>query len=84
MFMTWGKLQRPNLHWSDTGVPRSTHYGDFYYNTEKAKSGMDESREVFLNGIGAPSVWQGKENFTIVETGFGTGLNFFNTWQLWK
>ncbi len=82
--MMWGKLNQPKIQWSDTGSPSSEQYGDVYYNNESSTSGIEESRMVFLDGIGAPDVWQGKDTFTIVETGFGTGLNFFNTWQLWQ
>ncbi len=82
--MKWGKLQSPSINWSDTGSPSSEQYGDVYYNNESPLSGIEESRMVFLDGIGAPDVWQGKDTFTIVETGFGTGLNFFNTWKLWQ
>lgn len=45
---------------------------------------MAESRHVFLAGIEAPEIWQGLDHFTIGELGFGTGLNFLATWQLWQ
>ena len=37
---------------------------------------------MFLAGCGLPEVWEGRERFTIAETGFGTGLNFLAAWQL--
>lgn len=38
----------------------------------------------FLGGNGLPGAWQGKRAFTIVETGFGQGLNFLATWAAWR
>lgn len=64
-----------NLIFED-GVPRSTLYDDLYYH---ADSGLDESRTVFLKGNDLPNAWQGKSQFVIGETGFGTGLNFLAT-----
>lgn len=82
--MTWGKLQTPEINWSDDGVPSSQVYDDVYYNNENPNSGIEESQVVFIEGIGAPQVWQNTNVFTIIETGFGTGLNFLNTWKLWQ
>ena len=38
---------------------------------------------VFLEGCGLPENWQNAPCFTIAELGFGSGLNFLATWQLW-
>jgi len=38
---------------------------------------------VFLGGCGLPEVWQDKTHYTIGELGFGSGLNFLTTWQMW-
>jgi tRNA 5-methylaminomethyl-2-thiouridine biosynthesis bifunctional protein len=38
---------------------------------------------VFLAGCGLPQAWQGRDNFTVLETGFGLGLNFLATWAAW-
>ncbi len=43
-----------------------------------------ETRHVFLSGIEAPDCWLKKSRFVIGETGFGTGLNFLATWDLWR
>ena len=31
-----------------------------------------------------PEGWIGSDNFSILETGFGLGLNFLATWQAWR
>lgn len=43
-----------------------------------------ESREIFLAGNLLPDRWQGRDRFVILDTDFGHGLNFLNTWQAWK
>ena len=60
--------------------PRSEIYDDIYFSTE---DGMAESNAVFLEGINAPDVWKNQKHFTICELGFGTGLNFLNTINMW-
>ncbi len=70
----------PVLDWKPDGTPVDTRHGDVYFTTG---DGLDETRAVFLAGCGLPAGWAGREQFTIAETGFGTGLNFLATWQLW-
>ena len=38
---------------------------------------------MFIRGNGLPEAWTGRD-FTIFETGFGTGLNFLCAWRLWN
>jgi len=74
-------LQNTKIIWDD-GVPTSEIYGDIYFSKE---SGLEETRHVFLEGNNLPNRWSGNlDDFHIIETGFGTGLNFFATWQLWN
>lgn len=63
------------------GTPRSILYGDVYHTRS---GGPDQARHVFLAGNDLPQRWQGKERFSILETGFGLGLNFLTTWANWK
>tara|TARA_R110000868_G_scaffold190862_2_gene434945 strand:+ start:11137 stop:11835 length:699 start_codon:yes stop_codon:yes gene_type:complete len=56
-------------------------FEDVYFSP---KNGLEETRHVFLKGNHLPSAWANKEEFTIIETGFGTGLNFFATIDLWE
>lgn len=47
---------------------------------------MQESHYVFLQGNDLPQRWLSHPHpsFCIAETGFGSGLNFLLTWQLWR
>ena len=63
------------------GTPYSPDYGDVYHSTD---SGPGQARHVFLGGNGLPARWARARVFTIVETGFGLGLNFLATWQAWR
>ena len=69
------------LDWSVENVPRSLRFGDLYFSD---LDGLDETKYVFLNGNKLPEIWMCTDRFIIAETGFGTGLNFFATWQLWR
>lgn len=57
-------------------VPWSEQYGDVYH---AAAGAAEQSRHVFLQGNGLPERWQSSGHFVIVETGFGLGLNFLQT-----
>lgn len=70
----------PALDWSRPDTPAASDFGDIYFSTD---GGLDETRAVFLNGCGLPERWAGTAIFTIAETGFGSGLNFLATWQMW-
>jgi len=66
---------------SGDGTPYSPRYDDVYHSTE---GGLAQARHVFLGGNGLPGNWAGRDQFVIVETGFGQGLNFLATWQAWR
>jgi tRNA 5-methylaminomethyl-2-thiouridine biosynthesis bifunctional protein len=76
----WCGAESADLTWAD-GVPHSRRYNDSYFSTE---DGAQESRHVFLGGNQLPERWRRRPQFTIVETGFGTGLNFLTTWHAWR
>jgi tRNA 5-methylaminomethyl-2-thiouridine biosynthesis bifunctional protein len=61
------------------GAPRSEIFGDVYFS---ATDGLAETKHVFLDGNNLPAAWAGRADFTIAETGFGTGLNFLAAWKL--
>ncbi|MEW5770486.1 MAG: bifunctional tRNA (5-methylaminomethyl-2-thiouridine)(34)-methyltransferase MnmD/FAD-dependent 5-carboxymethylaminomethyl-2-thiouridine(34) oxidoreductase MnmC [Pseudomonadota bacterium] len=67
--------------WDAAGTPVSPDYGDVYH---AAASGPGQARHVFLGGNGLPARWGGQQRFTILENGFGTGLNFLATWAAWQ
>src|SRR5690349_23075429 len=58
------------------GVPYSETYGDVYHS---ADGGPAQARHVFLAGNGIPHRWRDRARFTVIETGFGLGLNFLVT-----
>jgi tRNA 5-methylaminomethyl-2-thiouridine biosynthesis bifunctional protein len=58
----------------------SKFYNDIYF--DKA-NGMQESDHVYLKTNNLEMKFKKAEMFTIAELGFGTGLNFLLTWQLW-
>ncbi len=60
-------------------MPFSIEFGDIYHSHEGAHG--EQARHVFLGGNALPERWQGCDRFTIVETGFGLGLNFLETWR---
>ncbi|MEZ5536935.1 MAG: bifunctional tRNA (5-methylaminomethyl-2-thiouridine)(34)-methyltransferase MnmD/FAD-dependent 5-carboxymethylaminomethyl-2-thiouridine(34) oxidoreductase MnmC [Thiolinea sp.] len=65
----------------DDGKIYAADFKDYYHSKLNAEA---ESRYVFLQGNRLPERWMGRENFVIAELGFGTGLNFFVTWQEWQ
>lgn len=65
-------------------VPVSGEFGDVYFSHA---DGLAESRHVFLahNQLSERLAnLADKQCFTVAELGFGTGLNFLATWQLWR
>ena len=83
------KIQAANIQWDQEGQPKSKDFDDVYFNTD---SGIDESRYVFINPSQLQQRWShlfatddtNRSTFTILETGFGTGLNFLSTWLEWR
>lgn len=68
-------------HWQADGTPRSAAFDDVYHS---AAGGPGQARQVFLAGNDLPARWRGRDRFVILETGFGTGLNFLATWAAWQ
>ena len=65
----------------EDGTPFSPNFDDVYFSSE---NGLAETEYVYLRGNGLPQAWEQREDFTIIETGFGTGLNFFAAWKAWR
>jgi tRNA 5-methylaminomethyl-2-thiouridine biosynthesis bifunctional protein len=63
------------------GTPWSGAFGDVYHSAE---GGPAQAAHVFLGGNGLPDRWRGRSRFTILETGFGLGLNFLATWAAFR
>lgn len=66
---------------SETGVPFSTTFDDVYHSDA---GGPGQVRHVFIEGNHLPARWQADHTCTVLETGFGLGLNFLATWQAWR
>lgn len=75
------ELSSPELSWKDEKTPVSGRFDDVYFS---ADDGLAESMYVFVNGCGLPERLAGNTDFTVAETGFGTGLNFLLTLKEWK
>ena len=76
------QLTHPTLSWNEQGLPVADDFDDPYFSVE---NGLEETRYVFLKNNGLPERWSDRTNpFRIIETGFGTGLNFLATWQMFR
>lgn len=71
------------LQWSEDGALRSPDFDDIYF---QPKQGPEESYYVFLEQNRLPERFATAPagGFKIAELGFGTGLNFLLTAQLWQ
>ena len=73
------------IEWQDDGTPSGSPYSPRFGDRYRSEfGGLTQSREVFLHGCGLPAAWAGQPQWTVLETGFGLGLNFLLTWQAWK
>ncbi len=75
------KIETAVLAFDGKGTPFSKTFDDVYHS---ADSGPGQARHVFLGGNDLPARWNGRPSFTILETGFGLGINFLATWQAWR
>ncbi|MBL4800037.1 MAG: bifunctional tRNA (5-methylaminomethyl-2-thiouridine)(34)-methyltransferase MnmD/FAD-dependent 5-carboxymethylaminomethyl-2-thiouridine(34) oxidoreductase MnmC [Oleispira sp.] len=75
------ELRSAQIHWDQQGQPFSEDFNNIYFSADSA---IEERRCVFINPSRLQERWQQhKGSFTLVETGFGTGLNFILTWLEW-
>ncbi|ALZ77768.1 bifunctional tRNA (5-methylaminomethyl-2-thiouridine)(34)-methyltransferase MnmD/FAD-dependent 5-carboxymethylaminomethyl-2-thiouridine(34) oxidoreductase MnmC [Rheinheimera sp. F8] len=77
------QIQSATLRYNEQGTPVSNVFDDVYFSNE---SGLDETQFVFLHNNQLPERWQQlpKRCFHVIETGFGTGLNFLVCWQAFR
>lgn len=68
------------ISWLPDGSPYNTRFGDRYH----GEQGLAQAQNVFLHGCGLPAAWAGAQQWRILETGFGFGLNFLATWAAWR
>ena len=72
-------IKTAEVTWRDNKIPVSEIFDDPYFSVD---NGLEESRYVFLQHNQLAERWCHHTGcFNIVETGFGTGLNFLATWQ---
>ena len=60
------------------GTLYSPRFDDVYASSQGT---LAQTQHVFLSGNDLPQRWHKTDRFTIVETGFGAGLNFLATWR---
>jgi tRNA 5-methylaminomethyl-2-thiouridine biosynthesis bifunctional protein len=74
------RLQLGQLEFTANGTPFVVQQGE-----EGACVALltANSQQIFLAHNGLPACWRGKDRYVILETGFGFGLNFLNTWRAW-
>lgn len=82
----WAKVS-----WDEDGRAYAARFKDWYFGEQQA---YDEARYVFCGGLDLPNAWNNFGNnfggatapatFSLVELGFGAGVNFLQTKRLWK
>jgi tRNA 5-methylaminomethyl-2-thiouridine biosynthesis bifunctional protein len=72
-------VPHPPLTFVD-GTPYSTLFGDVFRSRHGA---FDEAQQVFVEGCLVPQRWAARATFTIVELGFGLGVNLLQTLGAW-
>lgn len=73
-------MKKADITWKNA-IATSKKYDEVYFSIH---GGLEETNHVFLKGNNLPNAWREKELFTIGEAGFGTGLNFLATWDLYE
>lgn len=76
-------LTLAQVNWSDETVPKSAQFDDFYFSTDGA---IQEVEHTFILPNDLPNRFDrlcSNSTFRIAETGFGLGLNFLITCDLW-
>ncbi|MEZ5740586.1 MAG: FAD-dependent 5-carboxymethylaminomethyl-2-thiouridine(34) oxidoreductase MnmC [Burkholderiaceae bacterium] len=74
-------LEPARLVFDEGGHPFSDVFRDVYKNRHGAWA---EARHVFVRGCDLPARWEGRSNSTLLELGFGLGVNFLATRDAWR
>lgn len=74
------QITAARIHYNEQGTPVSDVFDDVYFSNE---SGLHETQYVFIDNNHLQTRWplHPKAYFHIIETGFGTGLNFLLAWR---
>src|SRR4029453_12085875 len=75
------KIVPAEVDFDDPDAPRAPLFDDVYHARHGA---FEQAHHVFLAGNGLPGRWRGRDEFTVLETGFGLGNNFLATWAAWR
>ena len=75
------KLTPARITRREDGTPYAPDYDDVYHSDD---GGPAQARAVFLAGNQLPARWAHRSVFTVMETGFGLGLNFLVTLKTWR
>ena len=75
------RLQPGQLEFTANGAPFVVQQGEEGSSLALLTA---NSQQIFLAHNGLPAGWRGKDRYVILETGFGFGLNFLNTWRAWR
>ncbi|MFT5711802.1 MAG: tRNA 5-methylaminomethyl-2-thiouridine biosynthesis bifunctional protein, partial [Glaciecola sp.] len=72
------KISTANIFFNENGTPVAADFDDVYFCNQ---GGIEETQYVFIQGNRLNERWinSAHPNFSIGETGFGTGLNFLVT-----
>lgn len=78
--------ERAQISWDENGVPCSRVFDDKYFCQQ---NGYADAVHIFCDGNDLPERFsrldpQQAGEFTIIETGFGTGLDFCCAWQVFE
>ncbi|WP_371377361.1 bifunctional tRNA (5-methylaminomethyl-2-thiouridine)(34)-methyltransferase MnmD/FAD-dependent 5-carboxymethylaminomethyl-2-thiouridine(34) oxidoreductase MnmC [Thalassotalea aquiviva] len=75
-------INTAKVSFNQDGIPYSDEFSDIYFAHDDDCS---QSQHIFIRGNQIPQIWSEKnlsqDKFVIVETGFGTGMNFLLTLQ---
>ena len=76
-------VDHAEIQWRDDASPWSPEFADIYWHR---LGGLAEKQHVFIDANQLESRWQNlqQSHFSIVETGFGFGLNFLLAARLWQ
>lgn len=79
-------MSKAYIFWDEEGLPHSSQFGDKFFCQE---NGFEETMFVSCGANQLPQRFaaldpKAKGVFTILETGFGTGLNFCCAWKIWR
>jgi len=88
-----------SVHWSDNQTPFNPRFNDIYRSVLSSTDeqgtlqgegprdlGLLQARHVFLGAcglLGEQALWRDQAQWSILENGFGLGLNFLATYQAW-